>query len=75
MSVLDLICGVLEALLVIAALGAVVILILAGMWSGVNAKFDDKVEKEVRRRVRETLKYIDFNVRIDVIEDSLGYDD
>jgi nitrogen fixation-related uncharacterized protein len=75
MGVLDLICGVLEALLVIAALGAVVILILAGMWSGVNAKFDDKVEKEVRRRVRETLKYIDFNVRIDVIEDSLGYDD
>lgn len=75
MSVLDLICGVLEALLVIAALGAVVILILAGMWSGVNAKFDDKVEKEVRRRVREALKYIDFNVRIDVIEDSLGYDD
>lgn len=75
MGVLDLICGVLEALLVISALGAVVILILAGMWSGVNAKFDDKVEKEVRRRVRETLKYIDFNVRIDVIEDSLGYDD
>lgn len=75
MGVLDLICGVLEALLVIAALGAVVILILAGMWSGVNAKFDDKVEKEVRRRVRETLKYIDFNVRIDVIEDPLGYDD
>lgn len=57
-----------------AAVGGIVLAIAAGIWTGLMAKFDDKVDKEVERRLKNVQFVTHFNVGFDVFEDTLGHE-
>lgn len=60
-----------ERIALIAAIGGIVLAIAAGIWTGLKSKFDETVDKEVDRRIKNTKIITHFNVNMSFIEDPL----
>lgn len=54
---------------------AIFLMIAGGIWTYLEAKYEDDVEKEVQRRIDEAIRNMRFNIHIDVVEDTLGYEE
>lgn len=63
-----------EWLCLLAVVGGILLAAAAGIWTGLMAKFDDKVDEEVERRLKNVRIVVHYNIGFDVFEDTLGYE-
>ena len=69
-GVLDTVLGV---IVLIVSCGAILLAIIAGVWTALMSKFEDKVDCEVNRRVQNMKVVTRCNVRFNFFEDPLGH--